>query len=379
MTAALRPDLDDPTALADADAGEMLRAVASGAAQVREAAQRTADAGLDRLAADGRPRAVVVCGMGGSGFAGEVLAAVAGATCPMPVLTHRGLGLPAWVGANDLVVAESCTGRTQETLSALDEAVRRGCRLLVVVAAGSTLADLGARGRAVFVPVPGGRQPRASVWSLSVPVVLAGAALSLLSCSAQDVEEAAGVLERVAERCGPHAPTGANPAKDLALDLSGQLPVVWGTSPLGGPAAYRFACQLNENACLPAVWGVLPEVGHNQVVALDGSWGARRDSGDFFRDRSEEAERPGLHLVLLREEREHAQVALRAEVCAELATERGVPVTLVRAEGEGALARLVSLVAVTDFASTYLALVEGIDPTPVDAITDLKQRISVRS
>ncbi len=375
-TAVRPPDLDDPDALVRADAGAMLRAVASSGAQVRDAASRAAEAGVaERLGQDGRPRAVVVCGMGGSGIAGDVLAAVAGAGCPVPVVTHRTFGLPAWVGAADLVVAVSCTGTTQETLSALEEAVRRGCRLLVVGAAGSPLEHLGARGRAVFVPVAPGRQPRASVWSLSVPLIVAGAALRLLPCTDDDVEEAASVLEQVAVRCRPDADTSGNPGKTLALELSGALPVVWGTSPLGGPAAYRFACQLNENANLPAVWGVLPEVGHNQVVALDGAWARRREPEDLFRDRDDGVERPGLHLVLLREEQEHPQVARRAELCVELGAERGVPVSVVRAEGQGALARVASLVGVTDFASAYLALHEGTDPTPVEAIAALKQRM----
>ncbi len=366
--------LDDVDALVAADAGGMLRAVASGAAQVREAAGRAQEAGLHRLAEDGQPRAVIVCGMGGSAIAGDVLSAVAGMTCPVPVTTHRGHGLPAWVGAADLVIAVSCTGTTEETLSALQEAVRRGCRLLVVGAAGSPLEDLGARGRAVFVPVAQGRQPRASVWSLSVPLVLAGAALRLLPCSAQDVEEAAGVLEAVAVRCRPDADVDSNPAKALALELSGSLPVVWGTSPLGGPAAYRFACQLNENACLPAVCGVLPEVGHNQVVALDGEWASSGGGpDDFFRDRTDDGDRR-LHVVLLREEREHPRVARRAEVAVELAAERGVPVDVLRAEGTGALARVASLIGLTDFTSTYLALHAGADPTPVDAIAEMKRR-----
>lgn len=371
------PDLDDAAALARADPGGMLLAVASSAAQVREAASRSAEAGVASLAEDGRPRAVVVCGMGGSGIAGDVLSAVAGPAAPVPVLSHRGYGLPAWVGAADLVVAVSCSGRTEETLSALEEAVRRGCRVLVVGAEGSPLAELGARGRAVVVPVAQGRQPRASLWSLSVPLLVTADALGLLTAGAEQLEEAALVLEQIAARCRPAADTVLNPGKTLAQELSGSLAVVWGTSPVTGTAAYRFACQLNENAAAPAVWGVLPEADHNQVVAFDGPWARRPATGDdFFRDRQDEVERPGLRLVLLREAGEHPRNALRAAVSADLAVERGVAVSSLQAEGESAVARLASLVATTDFASTYLALLEGTDPTPVVAITALKDRIT---
>ena len=124
--------LDDVAALEAGDPAGMLRAIASSAAQVRESALLAGEAGVARLAEDGRPRAVVVVGMGGSAIAGDVLAAVAGPALPVPVVVHRDFGLPGWVGPMDLVVAVSCSGETAETLSALEEAVRRGCRLLVV-------------------------------------------------------------------------------------------------------------------------------------------------------------------------------------------------------------------------------------------------------
>jgi len=365
-------DLDDAAALERADPSGMLRAVASSAAQVREAGVLAAEAGVPRLAEEGRPRAVVVCGMGGSGIAGDVLAGVTGLGCPVPVLTHRGHGLPAWVGAADLVIAVSCSGRTEETLSALSEAVRRGCRLLVVGATDSPLLELAVHGRAVFVPVPQGRQPRASLWALSVPLVVAATSLGLLSDDG--LEETADVLERVATACRADADTLVNPAKSLALELDGVLPVVWGTSPLTGTAAYRFACQLNENAGAPATWGGLPEAGHNQIVVLDGPWAGGAET-DVFRDRVDEPERQGLRLLLLRDGEELPAVARRAQACADLAEGRGVRVSALTTEGRSPLARLASLVGLTDFATVYLALLQGTDPTPVAAITELKRRI----
>jgi glucose/mannose-6-phosphate isomerase len=368
--------LDSPRGLDAADPDGMLPAVASAAAQVREAAALCAEAGVARFAAEDRPRSVVVLGMGGSGIAGDLLAAVAGPHCPVPVLSHRGHGLPTWVGAADLVIAVSCSGTTEETLSALEEAVRRGCRLLVVGASGSPLEALGNRGRAVFVPVSQGRQPRASVFALSTPLVIAADALGLLDCSREEVEATAVLLEQLATRNRPDAETVLNPSKTLALSLAGTLPMVWGSSPLSGVAAYRFACQLNENAKTPAVWGVLPEAGHNQVVALDGPFAGRESapSDDLFRDRGEDEDvlRTQLHLVLLRDTDEHPGVARRAVVARDLARARGVDVSELVSEGSSPFQRVGSLVAVGDWASTYLALAQGFDPTPVDAITELK-------
>jgi len=372
--APLALDLDDASALERADPSGMLRAVASSAAQVREARLLSVEAGVPGLADEGRPRAVVVCGMGGSGIAGDVLAGVAGLGCPVPVLTHRGHGLPAWVGATDLVIAVSCSGRTEETLSALSEAVRRGCRLLVVGAADSPLVELAVRGRGVFVPVPQGRQPRASLWALSVPLVLAASSLGLLAGGTDGLDETADVLERIATSCRVDADSLVNPAKALALELDGALPVVWGSSPMTGTAAYRFACQLNENAGSPVTWGGLPEAGHNQIVTFDGPWAGGGDE-DVFRDRVDEPERPALRLVLLRDSEELPEVTRRAQAITDLADGRGVRVSALRTEGSSALARLASLVGLTDFASVYLALLQGTDPTPVAAITELKRRI----
>jgi glucose/mannose-6-phosphate isomerase len=213
--------------------------------------------------------------------------------------------------------------------------------------------------------------------ALSTPLIAAADALGLLVCPPEELETAAVLLERLAGRYGPAAETSLNPAKALALELSGTLPVVWGTSPLAAVSAYRFACQLNENAKLPGVWGELPEAGHNQIVAFDGSF-ARRPDGDLFRDRLDDPadERTRMHVLLLRDADEHPRVQRRVEVVGELAADRGLALTQVVAEGGTAFARLASLIAFGDWVSVYLALLEGVDPTPVGPIMTLKERLA---
>jgi glucose/mannose-6-phosphate isomerase len=380
--------IDDADRLAAGDPGEMLRAVATSAAQVREGWRAAAEADVAQVAEDGRPRAVVVLGMGGSAIAGDVLASVAGTSCPVPISTVRSYTLPGWVGAADLVVAVSCSGRTEETLASATEAVRRGCRMLVVGEPDSPLAAIAEQGRAVFVPVrAAGRQPRAMMWALSLPLLAAGRALGLVDVSDDAVEATALRLEELATRCRPVSESFVNPAKELALQLGGCLPMLWGSSPLTGTAAYRMACQLAENAKYPSMSGQLPEPNHNQVVTWDGEFGgggstaSGNDAGytdDFFRDRVDESEDLRLRLVLLRDAAadEHPQVQKRIEVSTAIAQERGIAVTELRSEGESRLERLASLVGLVDFATVYLALAYGIDPTPVSAINELKARIS---
>ncbi|MGI5164978.1 bifunctional phosphoglucose/phosphomannose isomerase [Spirillospora sp. CA-253888] len=370
--------LDDASAIEAADPGGMLRQVASSAAQIREGLRLAREAGVAALAEDGRPRAVVVTGMGGSAISGDVLAAVCGTGCPVPVVTVRGYALPGWVGASDLVIAVSCSGGTEETLAVAAEAARRGCRLLFVGGEDSPLAALATQNRAPFVPVRSVGQPRATLWGLTVPLIVAARELGLTDVSDEVLEATAGRLEDVANRCRPASESFVNPAKRIALDLAGDVPMVWGSSPLAGVAAYRMCCQLNENAKYPGVYGELPEADHNQVVAFDGFFAQQRGGGDpddFFRDRADDAEH-GLHLVVLRDADEHPQARKRREASVELARGRGVAVTEIAAEGDHPLERIATLIALADYVTVYLAIALGVDPTPVSAIQELKARIA---
>ncbi|MBV9097317.1 MAG: SIS domain-containing protein, partial [Frankiaceae bacterium] len=358
----------------------MLRAVATSAAQVRMGITAAQDAGFaDVAAAVGRPRAVVVAGMGGSGIAGDVLAAVAGLNAPVPVVVHRGPGLPGWVGAADVVVAVSCSGTTEETLSAADEAVRRGATLVGVGADGSPLAGRCEQARAPLAPVVMQVGPRATLWGLATPLLVFGARLGLLDLGRGDetLEAAAVRLETMAEACRPDRESFVNPAKLLALELAGTLPMVWGSGQVGGAAAARMACQLAENAKYPAVPGVLSEAHHNQVVTFGGAFAAAgADDDDIFRDRVEDEADVRLRLVLLRDDDGDAS-SRRAQVSEEVAGERSVPTTVLRAEGASPAERLASLVCLIDFATVYLAILQGIDPSPVAPIDDVKRRLQM--
>ena len=349
--------LDNLDALTGVDRGDMLRATADAGAQVRRALAATEPELLLAVAADGRPRAVVVAGMGGSGISGDVLAAVCGLGAPVPISTVRGYVLPGWVGPLDLVVAVSCSGRTEETLSVAVEAVKRGARLVGVGAVGSPLHDLVMSvSGATFIPVDAGAlMPRASLWLLATPLLLLGHALGIGDVPRSALDRAADLLDETSVECGPASPLVDNRAKLLGTSLSTSLPMVWGTSPLGAVAAYRLACQLNENAKLPVVHGALPEANHNQVVALDGPFVGSSEE-DIFRDPVEDAR--------------------RADVSREIAERRDVPVDVLTAVEGHPVVRLASLVGVVDWASVYAAIALGIDPSPIGPIVELKDRIA---
>ena len=343
-------DLDDLD-IATADPGGMLGQVASAGDQARAALAATQSVPLVGPA----PGAVVVAGMGGSGIAGDVLAALAYFRSPVPVLTVKGDRLPAFVGPSTLLVAVSYSGATDETLAAVEEGLSAGARL-VAVCSGGRLAELAQRHGAPVALVAPGRMPRAALWSLTVPVCLAAAAVGVLEPLAEQVRAAADTLDAEAERLGPTVLTETNPAKQAARRLVGKLPVIWGSGQLGAIAATRLRTQCNENAKVTATSAAVPESNHNDIMGLEGGLG------------------PGRELVLLRDRAgEHERDARRiAAACGAL----GVT-PIVREAGEGPpLVRLARLLALVDFTSVYLGLARGVDPTPIETIFKIKAALA---
>ena len=394
--------LDTPDVIEAADPGDMLRQVASAAAQVRTALRSCAETDLSAFAADGRPRAIVVAGMGGSGLAGEMLNAMAGLSSPVQVVVSQAERLPGWVGAADAVVAVSCSGGTPETLAIATEAARRGCRLAGVGAEGSPLHRIAEQARAPFVPVglPRGSSPaesalpRSMLWAVAIPLLVIAERLGVTRIGPDVYELAATRLEEISHQCRPASDSFVNPGKSLALDLVGELPMVWGTSPLSGVAARRFASQLQENAKYPAIYGMLPEAAHSQVAAFDGPFAPRssRLSGQepgagpddmselpgWDLDYEEDEAASGftaLRLILIADPDEDPRVASQRAAVTELAGQRGVGISELAMDGEHPLVRLAGVIQLADYASVYLAIASGIDPGQTVAIRDLRTRI----
>ncbi|ROO62675.1 phosphoglucose isomerase-like protein [Micromonospora sp. Llam0] len=379
--------LDDVDGLNSTDPGGMLRFTASAGAQVRESAALAAEANLGMLSDEGRPRAVVIAGIGTAGRTGDVLATVAGPRCPVPVIPHRSSGVPGWVGAADVVIAVSASGRSPEALGAAQAAARRGARLVAVGPPDSQLQSVAEGVRAPFVPVPRRAPARASLWALTVPVLLAARALGLVKVNEADLAETAARLDADAERCRPAAESFVNPAKALALGLAGSVPIVWGSSPVASVAARRFGDTLSTNARYPVVTGALGEAGRGRVGLLDGVFGGLGESTrDIFADPDDDddkSESPTrLRLVLLRDgglnpeddaDEPFVVEERRAEAVQTLADRRGVRCDVITAEGGSALERLASLISVPDFASVYLALAHHLDPMAVPAVSEMKE------
>lgn len=383
--------LDDAPALAKADPAQVLLALAGAGAQVRAAVVVSEEAGVRRIAEDDRPRSVLVASLGGSALVADVLSLLAGAGSSLPLSVRRGTPLPGWVGPLDLVIAVSLSGRARGPLALAAEAGRRGARLLTVGAAGSPLADVCAQARGVHVPVlpvplmsPSGTSPaaassRTGLWSLLVPVLRAAHAIGAVDVTDATLAATADRLDAEAEACRPASEVFVNPAKTLAVQLAGTVPVVLGDGLVTGVAALRAAAMLARTARTPAVHGSLPDDASEVVATFDGPFTADEDSlfDDPFLDGGGA---PPLRLLMLREPAPQPEVdgpevfdrAALADRVSAMAKDVGVTVTEVAAEPGPDLVRLAGLVARTDFAATYLAIGLGLDPATSPHVAELR-------
>jgi glucose/mannose-6-phosphate isomerase len=393
--------LDDQEIVEGGDPGGMLRQVASSAAQVRTAIRACAEADLSALSPETRPRTIVVAGSGGAGgstFACDALAAICGTGTSVQVTGVSGWQLPGWIGATDLVIAVSRSGHTAETMALATEAARRGCDLMGVGAPGSPLEALTAQARGTFIPVTTVGPARAMPWALTVPLLVCAARLGVARIDDDAYEAAAAAMEDVSHQCRPSSESFVNPAKSLALDLVGSLPVIWGGSPIAVAAGRRFVSQLAANAKYPAIFGLLPEAGHDQVATFDGPYAPPLDpafpaaedigtfgtggfgDGDFDSLADDDADLDGLtpdeaslRLVLVADPAgEHPAVEQTRVAAASLAAVRGIDVSDIMMDRSDPLRRLAGTVQLLDYASVYLGIAGGIDPLAIAAIKDLR-------
>jgi glucose/mannose-6-phosphate isomerase len=344
--------LDDPTALAAVDRHDTRRVLAEFPVQCRRA---LALGGAPAISTT-RPRVIVVAGMGGSASGGDMLAACAADTLDVPIVVHRGYGLPAAATTEALVLAVSYSGETAEVLSAAEAAIARHVPL-VAVTAGGALGALADSQRLPRVTLPSGLMPRMALGYLVFPslAILAGCGAAVATST--EIDEALDVLTEQAGDLGPGRPGAKNDAKTLALALGDRMPAVYG-GPLTATAAYRWKTDLEENAKTLAVAGAVPEMNHNEIEA----WRSPA-AGDC-------------HVLLLRDAADAPEITARFVLLRELLGGSAGGVDEAWTRGRGRLARLLSLVYLGQWTSYYVAMLRGIDPWPVPMLDEVKRRLA---
>lgn len=302
---------------------------------------------------------LVVTGLGGSAIGGDILRTWALARLAIPVLVNRDYDLPGFVNRDSLVVAVSYSGQTEETLSAYQQAVDRGAAVIVVTS-GGRLADMAAQDDSAVVRIPGGLSPRAASGYLFAPLALILEELGLVEGAVRELEETVQVLLEVRESIKPEVEGLDNLARLIAVDLQGNLPVIWGSSARSEIAAMRWKTQINENAKTPAYFNMFPELNHNEIVGFE-------VPADLL---------ARLVVIILRDPEDHPRVQRRMDISINIIGGRVHKIIEVPARGESWLARFYSLVYVGDYTSYYLAQAYGINPTPVAVIDQLKAELA---
>lgn len=301
---------------------------------------------------------IVIAGMGGSALAALIAKVLLVDEVSVPIEIIREYKLPAYVNENSLVIASSYSGNTEETLSTFNEARLRGAQL-AVLSSGGDLVEAAANSRISHVILPGGIQPRmATIYNLKALFALLQNFDVISTSWIEEVNSLGGWLESEINNWLPESPTSDNLAKQLALKTPGKIPAFYGgetTSPL----SYKFKISWNETAKNLAFCNQYPEFNHNEFMGWT----------------SHPVEKPFV-VFDIKSSFENPRVLQRFEVSDKLLSGKRPHAQSIDLKGESLLAQLLWGAILADFSSTYAAILNNVDPVPVDLIENLKKELA---
>lgn len=352
-----RVDLDQPETYGAVDTQNMLGQIAGFPEQIAQAWEYARLVDLPDKHSD--IFSFIVVGIGGAAISGDFLQALVAHTAQIPVIVVRGYDLPAFVGPDSTVVAVSHSGNTEETLTLFEEAIDRGAKP-VILTSGGRLADLATVHRAPLVNyAAAGAQPRTAVGFMFMSLLGIAQAVHLASRMDGPVAEAVALLGEARAAFGPDTPTASNPAKQIARAFAGKIPLIYAAGFLQ-PVTLWWKEQLSANAKTTVITDVQPEVNHTSAI------GYPFPSGNADR----------LAAVQLRSSYDHARVNMHWQVTTDLLDQAGVASHVVAVQGQSRLAQMLWCMSLGDWVSYYLALVNGVDPTPEEAIAQMKRAMA---
>lgn len=303
---------------------------------------------------------VVVAGMGGSGLAAMAAKVWPGLSVPFEIV--HDYDLPKTVNQNTLIICSSYSGNTEETLACLNQALNEDMPtelqpMVIVVAAGGELIEIAKAKKLPHILLPSGYQPRMTFGCQLRALVEIFEQAGLVDSGIDNLNKAAEWLKKQLNAWIPTVPAKDNPAKKLAQELMGTSPVIY-AGPKLFPAAYKWKISFNENAKNVAWCNQLPEFNHNEFLG----WTSHPTDKPYG-------------VIDLRSNLEHPRVQKRFEVSARLLSGKRPHTNVVKVQGETLAQQLMWTIAMGDFVSLYLALLNGINPTPVDLIEKFKKSL----
>jgi glucose/mannose-6-phosphate isomerase len=301
---------------------------------------------------------ILILGMGGSAIGGELAAALAKPTATVPIEVRRDYAIPGYVTKDTLVVGVSYSGNTEETLDGFRQAGSRGAKL-IAVSTGGEISSLARKFQIPLLSIDYGSQPRAALGYLFMAAIVLLTKLRHLPLLEREVFETVALMRGFASKIEPSVPLQENQAKQLAVKLKDQIPLIIGSGVIA-TVAKRWKTQLNENGKVAAVAEAMPEVCHNVVVGLQKVYHQR----DY------------LYPILLHSNFSHPRNALRMSIVGRLFSASKLPVENVLIQPAGTpFSEALQLIQLGDYVSYYMAIQAGVDPTEITSIVQLKKEL----
>ncbi len=306
------------------------------------------------------PRNIVVVGMGGSAIGGDMALSMISSKLMVPLQICRHYELPEYVDDETLVIASSYSGNTEETIAAVEDGLARKA-MIAAITTGGMLKDICEINQVPCCQIPPGLQPRAAIGYSLVPMMLFLEKIGLVAGFSGELKDAIVTLQKFREVFIEDLPVEQNPAKNLASKLIGKIPIIYSGPSLTSAAGTRFKAQLCENGKHLSFTNQFSEFTHNELVG----W---CESIEPYKDY--------LAVIILRDAEDLPQIRNRMNIVRDRIKGLGVDVIEVHSKGTSRMERLFSLVQVADFTSYYLAVLGDKDPSPVEAIEDLKAQLA---
>jgi glucose/mannose-6-phosphate isomerase len=293
---------------------------------------------------------VIICGMGGSALPADILLSIT--KLSVPLMVHKNYGLPYYASKNSLVICISYSGNTEETVSALQEAVEKNISA-IVICTGGTLEEIAKENTLPFVKIPSGIQPRSAIGYLFSALCAILANQGIMKNMSAEITEAAKDLPDIIVKMEEHG-------KQLAEKLEKKIPVIY-ASEQHKALAEVWKIRFNENTKTPAFYNFFPELNHNEMTGF----GTLKQSkvANFY-------------AIILQDEYNHDQIKKRMDLTADILKECGINVSIIESKKGSETAKFFTSVALSDWTSYYLALKNDTDPTPVPMIEDFKKRLA---
>jgi glucose/mannose-6-phosphate isomerase len=299
--------------------------------------------------------ALVIAGVGGSAIGGEILRSYLSCRMRIPMIICRDYRLPAFVNANSTVVISSYSGNTREALSCLGEALGRRAKVACISSGGELVTRVMKRS-IPFVRIPSGYPPRAAVGFSFAALLSLAWHLGLSERASDDLHECIDILRELRGLYSV-SDSAENTAVLIARGLVAYVPIIYCCNELKA-VGLRWKNQFCENSKKPAFVGFLPEMSHNDIMGWEVKEGSMKAG-----------------VIFLRVPDEHPQVSARFPFLRDIVRKHGSFCGEYWGSGSSLISRLFSLILLGDYASVYLALLRGLDPTPIATIETLKSSI----